>query len=221
MNTKATIQLDQLHPEVDKLQKLYGSPDLNAIYGAGQVLQPKLLLLFMNPTSRNISAAKDWLGIRAPWLGTKNIWRLLYAAGLLDAQLLGATQTKVIDEWTKDFAQKLYESLSNNSVYITNLAKCTQVDARALANSVFRTYLDNTLRELQAIRPVKIVTFGNQVSSVLLGRNIRVSDYGGAAKEVLEINGNSFEVYPCFYPIGQGMRNFEAAVTRLRSIINS
>jgi len=55
---------------------------LNAIYGAGKIENLKVLLVFMNPTAKNISAGKDWKGLKAPWLGTKHVWRLLSTLGL-------------------------------------------------------------------------------------------------------------------------------------------
>ena len=41
------------------------------------------VLLFMNPTGKNIASDKSWKGRKSPWLGTKNIWGLFYKVGLL------------------------------------------------------------------------------------------------------------------------------------------
>jgi len=62
----------------------------------------------------------------------------------------------------------LYRHLAAQSIYITNLAKCTQTDAAALKDYVFKEYLPLMHEEISSIKPDKIITFGNQVSSVLL-----------------------------------------------------
>ena len=170
---KTKLQLDHLKKDADRLQNLYGNPKLNAIYGTGCVQNPKLLFLFMNPTARNISSFPEWDGLRAPWLGTKNIWKLLYSLKILDDTIFQKTQEGPRDIWTKDFAFNLYNELSKKSVYITNLAKCTQDDARSLKDKIFEAYLLITLEEIYAINPVMVISFGNQVSSILLGKKIR------------------------------------------------
>ena len=208
-------QIKKLRREVDQLQKKYGSPDHRAIYGAGCLSKPKLLFLFMNPTASNISAANTWSGLRAPWLGTKNIWRLFYRINFIGRQTFDQTQLGK-NSWDKKFAKRIYQELSDNSVYITNLAKCTQLDARPLKDKVFKTYLDNTLTEIYLVNPINIVTLGSQVSSILLNKKIAVSNN---STETLIIKKRSYQVYPTYYPVGQGMRNLDKAINRIKKII--
>lgn len=217
---KTKLQLDHLKRDVDRLQNLYGNPKLNAIYGAGCIRNPKLLFLFMNPTARNVSSFSEWDGLRAPWLGTKNIWKLLYSLKILDDATFQRIQESSIDIWTKNFAFNLYDELNKKSVYITNLAKCTQDDARALKNGIFKEYLENTLEEIYTINPVSIISFGNQVSSILLGKKIQVSNYKKSEKEILNLKDRKFNIYPVYYPVGQGMRNINKAISRIKSIVN-
>jgi DNA polymerase len=122
--------------------------------------------------------------------------------------------------WTYEFAEKLYSELSKKSVYITNLAKCTQNNAHSVKDIVFRSYLSNTLKEIDKINPKNIISFGNQVSSILLNKKIKVSDYTKKQKEILKLNNKSFDVYPSYYPVGQGMRNIKKAIIRLKNIID-
>ena len=139
------------------------------------------------------------------------------------------------DEWTEKFAEQLYQEIAQKKVYITNLAKCTQADARPLKDKVFKDYLAYTLEELAILQPKHIITFGNQVSSILLGKPIKVSDYKNKEHELLDMyskpsNIPSFhlstspssqhKVYPVFYPVGQGMRNMPKAIERIKSIID-
>jgi len=58
----------------------------------------------------------------------------------------------------------------------------------------------------------------NQVSSVLLNKNIKVSEYR-KKYESLVIKNNKYKVYPVYYPVGQGMRNIKIAKEDINWII--
>lgn len=208
-------QVYELHKQFDLLQEKYGDPTLSCIYGAGCISNPKLMFIFMNPTGRNISSEKDWNGIRAPWLGTKQIWFLFRELELLSDYIYSDIVRRKPLDWDIDFCNKVYKDIEERGLYITNLAKCTQIDARPLINTIFREYLNLVLEEISIVNPQKIITFGNQVSSILLSRNISVSNYKDLEFEQL----NGFSVYPTYYPVGQGRRNMPMAVKRIRSII--
>jgi DNA polymerase len=217
---KAKLQVDHLKKGVDELQKLHGNPKLNAIYGGGCIRKPKILFLFMNPTAKNISSSPNWKGLRAPWIGTKNIWKLLNSLDIINDLIFEKIQSDSNNIWTCDFAFSVYDELNKKSIYVTNLAKCTQDDARALKDKVFKDYLENTLAEIYAINPLKIISFGNQVSSILLNKKIQVSNYKDNEKEVLKLKNKVFDVFPVYYPVGQGMRNIDKAISRISSIID-
>ena len=123
------------------------------------------------------------------------------------------------DEWTEKFAEQLYQEIAQKKVYITNLAKCTQADARPLKDKVFKDYLVYTQKELALLQPKHIITLGNQVSSILLGKPIKVSEYTKKEYESLTIEKQIYRVYPTFYPVGQGMRNMPAAIKRIQEIL--
>ena len=214
------LQLKRLKKDVDILQKKYGHHGLSAIYGAGRIYKPTVLFLFMNPTARNVSAFSDWRGIRAPWIGTKNVWKIFNKIGLMDTKIYKLIKESGQGEWSENFAQDVYENINNKSVYITNLAKCTQKDARKLNDAVFKKYLKNTLKEIYFINPQKIISFGNQVSSILLNRKIKVSEYKDKGKEVLFIKDKKLDVYPVYYPVGQGARNMNKAIKRIKCILS-
>ncbi len=172
----------------------------------------------MNPTARNFSAVLDWEGIRAPWIGTKNVWKIFFALGFLEKDIFNKIQNGGKDIWNERFALNLYNELSKKFLYITNLAKCTQTDAKTLKNDVFRNYLQNTLEEIYLVNPTRIISFGNQVSSILLDKNIKVSEYENRDAETLVIKDKKFNVYPVYYPVGQGMRNMGKAIKRIKNI---
>lgn len=210
-------QVVQLHDQYDELQKRYGEPSLSSIYGAGDIENPKAMFVFINPTGRNIASELSWTGLRAPWIGTKQVWDLFYNLGFLTEDTYKSIKKYKSDEWSVDFSNKVYSEIEDRSLYITNLAKCTQLDARPLKNSVFRDYLDLMLEEIEIVNPKMVVSFGNQVSSILLGKNISVSNYATDDKE----NINGYDVYPTYYPVGQGRRNMPLALERLKRVLHS
>ncbi len=214
------IQLKQFFPELNKLHQKYGDPDFSPIYGAGQTKNAKIFLLLMNPTAKNISALPSWNGIRAPWIGTKNIWKLLHATKLLSNKFFIKTQTIKLSDWTPSFVKNLYLDIAEHGAYLTNLAKCTQIDARPLKDSIFKDYLPQTFKEILAVKPKALIPFGNQVSSLILKRPVKVSGYTETAHEVLKINDQNFNIYPTFYPVGQGMRNMGKAINRISKILD-
>jgi DNA polymerase len=214
------MQVTKLIKKFDKLQITYGDKNLDAIYGAGQIHNPKICLVFMNPTGRNVSSDKKWNGLKAPWIGTKNVWKMFFQLGFFDDTFFNEIENKNPNDWDYEFANKVYSKVRENSIYITNLSKATQIDARHLNNEVFRAYLDLFIEEIQIINPQIIITFGNQVSSILLGKNIKISDYRKKF-EKFEVDGNIFKVFPVYYPVGQGMRNIVKAREDIKWILKN
>jgi DNA polymerase len=214
----AELQVEKLKKKFDELQALYGDKNLDAIYGAGEIRNPKICLVFMNPTGKNVSANKNWKGLKAPWLGTKNVWRFLSKIDLFDKALLLEIEQKKPKEWDYDFAEKVYKEIKRNSVYITNLCKATQKDAKPVSNKVFKKYLDLFKEEMLIVKPKIIIAFGNRVASLLLNKNVSLSRYRGKYEEV-KINGEFFKVFPVYYPLGQGMKNIKIAESDLKKIL--
>ena len=117
----------------------------------------------MNPTGRNIAALKTWKGRRSPWLGTKNIWKLFHEINLLDKDIYEEIINRKPKDWNESFSDLVYENVCKHRYFITNLGKCTQVDARPLPNSVFNEYLNLLYEEIRMLKPKMIFTFGNQL----------------------------------------------------------
>ncbi len=213
------IQIPHLFDAFDKLQHIYGDKKLLSVYGAGKTKHPKLFLLFMNPTGRNISCSKDWKWIRTLRLGTKNIRKLLSSIWAVSKKTFETIQSMKPADWTEEFSLEVYKEIASNNVYISNLAKCTQTDARPLPDSVFKEYLDLMHEEIDHIKPEHIITFGNQVSSLVLNKKVTVSAYKNIEHEDLVIKKHSYKIYPTFYPIWQGMRNLPHAIARIQKIL--
>lgn len=212
------MQLIDLKKEYDRLQIKYGAKNLSSIYNGGCDKNPEICFVFMNPTGRNIASDPEWKGRKSPWIGTKNIWKLFYKIGLLDEKIYKEIQTKKASEWDERFADDVYKEVEKHKYFITNLGKCTQEDARGLPNSVYREYLELLHKEIDIIKPKKIITFGNQVSSIFLEENINVSKCR-KQEFIKEISGHKYKIYPVFYPIGNGMRNIDKVIEDLNCII--
>lgn len=214
------LYIRKIQKNFKHFQKIYGDKMLDPIYGCGEISSPKICFVFMNPTGRNVSANKDWKGIKAPWIGTKNVWNMLYKLGFLEEEMIYKINSKKPEEWNPVFAKQVYSKIKDNSLYITNLAKATQADARPLKNEVFNKYLSLFREEIKIIKPKIIITFGNQVSSIVIKRNIKVSDYRKKFEEA-NIDGKIFKVFPIYYPVGQGTRNIEKAKEDIKWIVEN
>jgi DNA polymerase len=201
------MEMSNIVEKYIQLQSIYGDPNLDAIISGGEEETPSICFLFMNPTGRNIASNKEWKGIKSPWIGTKNIWNMFRQLGMLDEKLYAEIQERKAHDWNYDFASRVYDDLKKRGMYVTNLAKCTQTDARALPASVFKEYRYLLLDELKIVKPKKVVTFGNQVSSIFLNAPISISK---SRRKVFNING--LTVMPTYYPVGQGRRNMGLAI---------
>lgn len=198
----------------------YGNKELNAIYSGGCVEKADICFVFMNPTGKNIASDKSWKGRKSPWLGTKNIWKLFYRTNLLSKGTFAKIQEKKSKDWDYEFCDYVYEEISNNKVFITNLGKCTQIDASALPDEVLKKYLNLLLKEIDIIKPKVIITFGNQVSSIILDKKISVSENRKTYHEI-EVNKYKYKVYPVYYPVGNGIFNIDKSIEDILWIIEN
>ena len=214
------MKISELDSEYDKLQLQYGAKELNAIYNGGCINNPDFCFVFMNPTGTNVASDPNWKGRRSPWLGTKNTWKLFYRIGLLSNEIYTQIMARKPKDWDEEFADLVYDDVEKHKYFITNLGKCTQIDARALPDSVLSQYLDLLCKEIEIIKPKTIITFGNQVSSIVLNENISVSKCRKQSFSRM-ISGKNYNVYPVYYPIGNGMMNIDKAIEDLDFIIQT
>ncbi|HOP65822.1 MAG TPA: uracil-DNA glycosylase family protein [Bacilli bacterium] len=213
------VELDKINEKYKKLQNKYGDKNLDAILNGGLSINPDLCLIFMNPTGKNIASSKSWHGIKGPWVGTKPIWKILNELNLIDDDICLEIQNKKPLDWTPEFALKLYNHIENKKIYITNLGKCTQIDARPLKDSQFKEYLNLLDKEIDVVKPKKIICFGNQVSSLFLNKKISVSEVRRMKFEK-KIKGNSYIVYSVYYPVGNGRFNIDKVMEDIPYILN-
>lgn len=214
------MKIEDLRKDYDKLQVKYGAKELDSIYNGGCEENPDICFVFMNPTGRNIASLKSWKGRKSPWLGTKNIWKLFYNVGLLSEKTFNEINNRKPKDWDYDFCDYVYSEIENNKVFITNLGKCTQIDARPLSDEVLNKYLDLLFKEIDIINPKVIITFGNQVSSIVLNKKISVSENRKISHE-LEINKKIYMVYPVYYPVGNGIFNIDKSIEDIKWILEN
>lgn len=174
----------------------------------------------MNPTGRNIASDKSWKGRKSPWLGTKNIWKLFYNVDLISEDTYNKIINKKPKDWDYKFCDYLYDEISRNKIFITNLGKCTQIDARPLSDEVLKKYLDLLFKEIDIIKPKVIIAFGNQVSSIILDKKISVSQNRKICHK-LNINNNEYKVYSVYYPVGNGIFNIDKSIEDIKWIIEN
>ncbi|WP_034526801.1 uracil-DNA glycosylase family protein [Secundilactobacillus oryzae] len=213
------MELQELNQRYDQMQLEFGDPQFRSVYGAGDSQQPDTMFVFMNPTGRNVSTHADWLGMRAPWIGTKPIWRLFIRLGLLNEQTGTAIEAKHPQDWTPEFADAVYQDVTQHHYFMTNLAKCTFAGTIPVSNLIFREYLETLKQEVEIVQPKQIIAFGNQVSSILLGKSLSVSTTRQQPFD-LQVGGHYYPVYPTYYPVGNGARNADKAIEDLMAILH-
>ena len=214
------MRLKDLKIEYDRLQLKYGAKELDSIYNGGCQNNPDICFVFMNPTGRNIASSKNWKGIKSPWIGTKNIWDLFLALNLLDENIYQKIKKIKGSEWSEEFAEEVYNDVEKHKYFITNLGKCTQVDARELPDDVYKQYLHLLEKELEIINPKVVILFGNQVSSILLNKKISVSQ---VRRQLFEkkINGKKYKFYSVYYPVGNGRFNIDKSIEDIKWIMKN
>ena len=213
------MKIEDLKKEYDKLQLEYGAKELDPIYNGGCENNPDICFVFMNPTGKNVASLKTWTGRKSPWIGTKNIWKLFKEVGLLSENTYKDIQSKKPKDWDYEFSDYVYEELTNNKIFITNLGKCTQIDDRPLSDEVLKKYLELLFKEIDIIRPKVIITFGNQVSSIILNKKISVSENRKVCHELV-VGKNKYKVYPVYYPVGNGIFNIDKSIEDIKWIID-
>lgn len=214
------MNLQDLNKEYDKLQKKYGAKELDSIYNGGCCNHPDICFVFMNPTGRNIASSKNWKGLKSPWIGTKNIWDLFDSLDLIDKDIYKTIKTIKGSDWTEEFAEVVYKSVEEHKYFITNLGKCTQIDARELPDSVYLQYLDLLEKEFEIIKPKVIILFGNQVSSIVLNQKVSVSQ---VRKQpfIKKIKGVEYKFYSVYYPVGNGRFNIDKSIEDIKWIMEN
>ena len=180
---------------------------LRPIPGGGCPDRPGVMFVFINPTAANSSTSPDWIGMRAPFIGTKAVWRIFRNAGLMDSGL--ADEIESCGAWSPAFAEKVYGHLADRSYYLTNLVKWAGHDATLPQADLVKLYLPLLRKEIEAVKPKRIVAFGLMPFAALTGVSLRLGDvYEQMMREGRTVSfpaiRGKYPVSPCYFPVGRG-----------------
>ena len=193
---------------------------LHHIYGGGKTDRPEFCFVLINPTYRNISAAPHYKGPRFPFIGVRQFWRVLHQAGFFSIQTLHKVEEK---PWSLLTTAAVLKELQRQRVYVTNLVKCAQNHPRVPSRTALQEDLPLFAREMQLVRPKRIVAFGRLTSLALTGHELSLGRYyteikSGGAPRYLEYRASdrlAIPVLPSFFPVGRGNPRLAAEILRL------
>jgi hypothetical protein len=186
------------------------------VWSGGQVSRPRLAMVFVNPTMRNQAAKEGWpWEYSAPHVGVRRMWRYLESCGMVDEVELPGD-----GYWGPADAERVYGAAADAGLYITNLVKACRSTAAMPTAGLARGWLELLLAELAVVKPEYVVTMGGLVTSLVLGKPVRMID----AWEWLRHTGTvmaaerrfadcepgvagdagSMTIVPCYFPCGRG-----------------
>ena len=184
---------------------------LQHILGVGKTQRPKLALVLINPTYRNLSSKPTWRSYRFPFIGVRHFWKVLSKADIVSENLLREIYENI---WSKEVLKKIIKELEAKGVYLTNLIKCAANNPAYPAKDLIHNQMTLFIEEMNAVRPQRIITFGLLPFEVLTGRSIRLSDYFSRLIEGERGRDEAFDpslplnfetkIYPCYFPAGRG-----------------
>lgn len=211
--------------EDKKLQKLYAQVDnckfckidrnvLQHIHGFG-VLNAKLMLVLVNPTYRNLSSDPEYKGVRFPFIGVRQFWKVLADGGLINKKV--AYNLPLRKDWQKKQTELIKNELIRHKFFLTNIVKCCYSHSAYPDKRVIAEQLKLLADEINIVRPKKIIAFGGLVFKTLTGKSIKLSEYWkkrGTGKSREVISGLKVLTEPCYFPIGRGNPNKSAEILR-------
>jgi hypothetical protein len=176
--------------------------------GGGCVDRPDLMLVFINPTVRNITAHAAWEGPRFPFAGKPKLWHILAEAGWVGADLpqrmaeLGPTPPMV---------ELLIAESQQRRLYLTNAVKCVHDGSNLPVAARVQANWPLLQGEIARVQPRAIVAMGLIPFGVLTGGTVRLADELWHAQQNNYhaypshlIDGQRYPVYPCYFPTGRG-----------------
>ena len=197
-----------------KLQKLYQvvnrckfckveGNQLQHIHGYG-AMDPKLMLILVNPTYRNLSSDSKYKGDRFPFIGVRQFWKVLASGRLIDEKVGFNLPTRT--EWNNKHTEQIKKELIKNRLFLTNIVKCCYNHSAYPDKSVIENQLKLLAEEIRIVRPKKILAFGGLVYKTLTGKSIKLTDYWNSSQEKVAevVSGLGVPVMPCHFPIGRG-----------------
>ncbi len=211
------LELKNLYQKIDRciFCKKNRNP-LQHIHGYGSI-RPRLMLILINPTYRNVSSAPGYSGLRFPFIGVRHFWKVLADGGLINKKIGYALPPR--SAWHLKHTEATQKELFKNKLFLTNIVKCCYNHPHYPEKKIIQEQLQFLKKELQIVKPKYIIAFGGLVYKVLTGKNIVLSKYwrnSSRKKEALKekISGLAIPVIPSYYPIARGNPKKAAAILR-------
>jgi hypothetical protein len=202
----------------------YPDSKLKPISGGGLLVRPDTMLVFINPTKRNIASNPEWTGSRVPWVGITPIWNVLTKVGLIEKDLNIEIQEKK-KLWTPYFTDHVYSKLAEYGLYLTNIVKWAGEDATLPEMAKIKRYLPILHKEIEIIKPRKIICFGTIPYQAITKDKIKLKTVYDSYKlstkafyKSVYVNKFETKVFPCYFPVGLGQFNQPKAIEILSAI---
>ncbi len=213
--------LNELWNRVDDCEDCATSYNqLQHILGGGEENNPKIMFVFINPTRRNIASSPEYTGPRFPFIGTKEVWRVFFNAGLFPAELMEQINH---GNWSKGLIDSVLNFLKESGFYFTNVSKCCNSNATLPDNEKILKGKKILFEEISIVNPKLIVAFGLIPIKAITVKNIKLQDYINSIRNKIDeplestsIFNKSYPVVPCYFPVGRG--NPKKAVEILKHI---
>jgi len=217
----------------DKLLKIYRQFDncprckkeknlLRHILGGGRFRKPKFLFLFINPTHLNLSSHKYYQGKRRyPFIGVRYFYKFLSEANFIDKKLIDDIYQK---GWQIEDEDRIEQNLIKDSIYITNLVKCAQLNPKNPIKEIIKQDFPLLQKEIDIVSPKYIIAFGkipietltNQNSTCLKDYLDKVRNNTYQPVKSIDILDKKYDILPCYFPVGRG--NLKEALEILKYI---
>mgnify|MGYP001595541937 CR=1 FL=1 len=210
MANKIPKRLQKIFNAFDKCKTCKNSKNpLRHVLGGGKFSRPQFLFIFINPTHLNISSHKKYKGERRfPFMGVRHFYKFLSDVGFLDRRIIEPMYKR---GWKIEDEKKIEKSLRKHNVYLTNLVKCSQPHPLPPSKKAIQEQLPLLKREIQAVSPRHIVTFGKIPFETLTDQKILLRDYLKKVRnntykphKSINILGKQYDVLPSFFPLGHG-----------------
>lgn len=175
------------------------------------------MLILVNPTYRNLSSDPKYKGVRFPFIGVRQFWKVLADAGLIDRKV--ACGLPLRKDWQEKYTEQIKGELVRNKLFLTNLVKCCYDHSVYPDGKVVKDQIKLLAEEIGVVSPKKIVAFGGLVYKTLTGKNTKLSDCLDNSKTEKSkdiLSGLNIITEPCYFPIGRG--NPKKAAEILRNI---
>lgn len=200
-----SLKLQELYQIIDKCDFCTASGNkLQHIHGFGTI-NPKFMLIAINPTYRNLSSQPDYKGPRFPFIGVRQFWRVLGKGGLIRESV--ANKLPARSNWCDRDTRNVQNEILNNNLFLTNVVKCCYNHSKYPSKEVINKHIEFLAEEIKILKPQTIIAFGTLTFSLLTKTSLHLSKYwqsGGIERYYDVLSGLSTPVIPCYFPIGRG-----------------